>query len=261
MGFDEMERKKRGGIVTGAGGGIGGASAIKLAEQGFPVLVNGRTPEKAHATCEKIKVLGGRAIPNYADVLKSEEVQEMVEQALQEFGGIDFLVNVVGGTKNTWIEDITEEEWDYVIDLNLKTAFLCTKAVIKHMISRKYGRIINVSSFAKDGVRWFAPLRFSRIHYSAANAGLVGFTRALAIELGEHGVTANCVVPGPIPLPRSEKLFERIETDPNVTIKPLSMIPLRRYGTPQDVANMVSFLISEEASYITGGEFYVTGGL
>ena len=256
-----MEREKRGGIVTGAGGGIGGATAIKLAKQGFSVLVNGRTPEKAHATCEKVEAFGGRAIPNYADVMKKEEVEEMVEQAAKEFGGVDFLVNVVGGTKNTWIEDITEEEWDFVIELNLKTAFLCTKAVLKHMISQKYGRIINVSSFAKDGVRWFAPLRFSRIHYSTANAGLVGFTRALAIELGEFGITANCVVPGPIPLPRSEKLWKRVETDPNVTIKPLSMIPLKKYGTPEDVANMIAFLISEEASYVTGGEFYVTGGL
>ena len=261
MEFHKMQREKRGGIVTGAGGGIGGATAIKLAEQGFPVLVNGRSPEKAHATCEKIEALGGRAIANYADVMKKEDVEKMVAQGLKEFGGIDFLVNVVGGTKNTWIEDVTEEEWDFVIELNLKTTFLCTKAVLNQMISQKYGRIINVSSFAKDGVHWFAPLKFSRVHYSTANAGLVGFTRALAIELGEYGITANCVVPGPIPLPRSETLWERIETDPSVTIKPLSIIPLRRYGTPQDVANMISFLISEEASYITGGEFYVTGGL
>ena len=256
-----MGKRTRGGIVTGAGGAIGGAIAIKLAEKGFSVLVNGRTLEKAHATCDKINELGGYAIPNYADVLIEEEVEKMVEQAFQEFKGIHFLVNVVGGTKNTWIGDMTLEEWDYVININLKTTFLCTKAVIKHMMSQKYGRIINISSFAKDGVPWFAPMRFSRIHYSAANAGLVGFTRALAIELGEYGITANCVVPGPIPIPRSEKLWERVETDPNVTVKPLSLIPLKKYGAPQDVANMVAFLISDEASYITGGEFYVTGGL
>jgi 3-oxoacyl-[acyl-carrier protein] reductase len=260
-GQGKMEERRRAGIVTGAGGAIGGAIAIKLAEIGFTVLVNGRTREKAHATCEKIKELGGHAIPNYADVLIEEEVDTMVEQALQEFRGIDFLVNVVGGTRNTWIGDMTVEEWDYVIDINLKTTFLCTRAVIKHMMSQKFGRIINISSFAKDGVTWFAPLRFSRIHYSAANAGLVGFTRALAIELGEYGITANCVVPGPIPIPRSEKLWERVEADPKVAVKPLSLIPLKRYGTPGDVANMVAFLVSDEASYITGGEFYVTGGL
>jgi 3-oxoacyl-[acyl-carrier protein] reductase len=257
-----MEKELKAGIVTGAGGAIGGATAVTLAKMGFSVLVNGRTPEKAHTTCERIKDLaGGRAVPNYADVMNKEEVEQMVSQAIQEFHRIDFLVNVVGGTKNTYIEDITEEEWDYVINLNLKTAFLCTKAVMKQMISQRHGRIINISSFAKDGVHWFASLKFSRIHYSAANAGLVGFTRALAIELGEYGITANCVVPGPIPLPRSEKLWERIETDPNVSIKPLSLIPLKKYGTSQDVANMVSFLISDEASYITGAEFYVTGGL
>jgi 3-oxoacyl-[acyl-carrier protein] reductase len=251
----------RSGIVTGAGGAIGGATAIKLAEKGYRVLVNGRTPEKAHATCNKIKNLGGHAVPNYADVLIEEEVEKMAEQALQEFKGIDFLVNVVGGAKNSWIGDVTLEEWEFVIDINLKTSFLCTKAVIKYMMSQKYGRIVNISSFAKDGVPWFAPLGFSRIHYSTANAGLVGFTRALAIELGEYGITANCVVPGPIPIPRSEKLWERVETDPKVTVKPLSLIPLKKYGTTQDVANMVAFLVSDEASYITGGEFYVTGGL
>lgn len=256
-----MKREKRGGIVTGAGGGIGGATAIKLSVKGFPILVNGRTPEKAHATCEKIKDMGGTAIPNYADVLEGEQVQQMVEQAYEEFGGIDFLVNVVGGTTNTWIGDITEEEWDNVIDLNLKTAFLCSKAVIKYMMNDRYGRIVNVSSFAKDGVRWFAPMRYSRIHYSTANAGLTGFTRAMAIELGEYGITVNCAVPGPIPLPRSQKLWENIEENPDVNIKPISMIPLKRYGTPEDVANMIAFLVSEEADYITGGDFYVTGGL
>ncbi len=251
----------RSGIVTGAGGAIGGAIAVKLAEKGYRVLANGRKPEKAHGICDKIRQLGGHAIPNYADVLIEEEVEKMVEQALQEFGGIDFLVNVVGAAKNSWIGDVTLEEWEFVIDINLKTSFLCTKAVMKHMMSQKYGRIVNISSFAKDGVPWFAPLRFSRIHYSAANAGLVGFTRALAIELGEYGITANCVVPGPIPIPRSQKLWKRVETDPKVTVKPLSLIPLKKYGTPQDVANMVAFLISDEASYVTGGEFYVTGGL
>jgi 3-oxoacyl-[acyl-carrier protein] reductase len=256
-----MAHEKRAGIITGAGGAIGGATAVKLAQMGFDVLVNGRNPKKAETTCEKVEAIGGRAVPNHADVLVRKEVEKMIDQALQEFQRIDFLVNVVGGTKNTWIEDITEEEWDDVIDLNLKTAFLCTKAVLKTMISQGYGRIINISSFAKDGVHWFAPLKFSRIHYSTANAGLVGFTRALAIELGEHGITANCVVPGPIPLARSENLFNRIDTDPMVPIKPLDLIPLKRYGTPEDVANMVSFLISDEASYITGAQFYVTGGL
>lgn len=256
-----MRETTRSGIVTGAGGAIGGATAIKLAERGYHVLVNGRTPEKAHATCDKIKEHGGHAVPNYADVLIEEEVEKMVGQALREFEGIDFLVNVVGAARNSWIGDVTLEEWEYVIDINLKTSFLCTRAVIKHMMSRKYGRIVNISSFAKDGVPWFSPLGFSRIHYSTANAGLVGFTRALAIELGEYGITANCVVPGPIPIPRSQKLWERVETDPKVTVKPLSLIPLKRYGTPQDVANMVAFLISDEASYVTGGEFYVTGGL
>jgi 3-oxoacyl-[acyl-carrier protein] reductase len=156
---------------------------------------------------------------------------------------------------------MTDEAWERVLTVNLTTAFLCTRAAARVMREQRYGRIVYISSTAKDGVPWFAQAGVGRSNYAAAKMGLLGLARAAAAELASHGVTVNVVVPGPILTPRTAPGFRRLEEDERVRAKPLDVIPLGRYGVPQDVANAVAFLVSDDAAYITGHELYVSGGL
>lgn len=249
------------GIVTAAGGAIGSAVVRNLLGKGMGVLGCDISVERLNSLQAELSDRASSFVPFEADVLDPPQVSRMTEAAMSHFGSVDFLVNVVGGAKNSSLLDMPVEEWDYVIDINLKSAFLCTKSVAGHMMAQQFGRIVTISSFAKDGVRWFAPIGFSRVHYSAANAGLVGFTRALSIELGSYGITANCVVAGPIQLPRSQKIWDRIESDDSVHVKPRDLISLGKYCKPEYVAGSVDYLLSEAAEFVTGTEQYVTGGL
>jgi NAD(P)-dependent dehydrogenase (short-subunit alcohol dehydrogenase family) len=249
-------------IVTAAAGSIGSATVVRLLAEGKQVLACDANPERLGALEAGLPDSYAGQIESFVgDMTVKTDVERMIEVALSKLGSVDALVSVVGGTKNSGLLEITEAEWDSVIDLNLKSLFLCSQAAARTMIDQGFGRIVSVSSFAKEGVRWFAPLGFSRVHYTAAKAGVAGFTRALAIELGQHGVTANCVVPGPIRLPRSEKMWDRIDTDPEIRPKPLELISLGRYCTANDVAAAIAHLLSPDASYVTGAEHFVTGGL
>lgn len=237
-------------LVTGASRGIGRAIAVKLASLGAKVVVNYRSNRAAaEQVVQQIQELGGEAIAVQADVSIYEEAQRLIQSALDHFGRLDILVNNAGTTRDTLLARMSEEDWDVVINTNLKGAFNCTKAAQRAMIKQRYGRIVNITSIA--GLAGNP----GQANYAAAKAGLVGFTKALAKELGSRNITVNAVAPGYVPTDLTATL------PPELVAKGIEMTPLGRPGTPEDIANAVAFLVSDEASYITGQVLSVDGGL
>jgi len=240
-------------LVTGASSGIGYATAVTLAECGAAVCLNYHRNESGAAQAQKqISDAGGRAISVQADVTRTDEVTKLVQRASAELGPLDILVNNAGSlVERLRILDLTESRWDEVIDLNLKSAFLCSQAVIPSMIERKQGNIINVSSIAgRTGGGLGA------IHYASAKGGLISFTKGLAKELAPLGIRVNAVTPGVIDTAYHEQFStaEMIKSAVNAT-------PLGRVGTAQEVANVITFMASEEASYLIGETIEINGGL
>lgn len=237
-------------LVTGASRGIGRAVVWALAEQGATVAINYHASEAAALELtEGIKARGGRALPYQADVTDPGQVAAMISKIKDAFGKIDILVNNAGMMADSLLVDMSLEEWDQVINLNLRSAFLCTRAVVPDMLNQSWGRIINISSQAAlTGSRRHA-------HYAAAKAGLLGLTYSLAKELGPHGITVNAVSPGRI---KTDMIFARMEGREEEW---LQQTPLRRLGNASEVAAAVAFLASPEASYITGVNLHVNGGL
>ncbi len=235
-------------IVTGASRGIGRAVAIALATEGAKVAVNyARSSEAAQQVVKEITEAGGEAIAIGADVSKTEEVDSLVKQTLEKFGRVDLLVNNAGITRDTLLLRMKPEDWQAVIDLNLTGVFLCTKAVSKLMLKQRSGRIINIASVAGQMGN---P---GQANYSAAKAGVIGFTKTAAKELASRGVTVNAVAPGFIATDMTSDL------DSEAILK---FIPLGRYGQPEEVAGMVRFLAADPAAaYITGQVFNVDGGM
>ena len=242
-------------VVTGASRGIGKAAALALASQGAKVVVNyARSNDAAEATVKEINEAGGEAMPSAssaiavrADVSQSDEVDNLIKATLDKFGRIDVLVNNAGITKDTLLLRMKPEQWQAVIDLNLTGVFLCTKAVSKTMLKQRSGRIINIASVAGQMGN---P---GQANYSAAKAGVIGFTKTVAKELANRGVTVNAVAPG------------FIETDMTEDLKSddiIKFIPLGRYGKPEEVAGTIRFLAADPAAaYITGQVFNVDGGM
>ena len=236
-------------IVTGSGRGLGIAMAKKLASEGAKVVVCARSYDTCVTVKEEIEANGGTALAVQCDVSKREDVVNLVNQTIETFGKIDILVNNAGITRDAQITKMTDEQWDSVMNINLKSMFICTQEVIKHMIPNNYGRIINITSISgQEG-------NFGQANYSAAKAGIIGLTMSLSKELGRKGITVNAVSPGFM-------LTEMTDTIPtHIKEQLLAKIPLRRGGEPEEVAEAVLFLASDASSYITGHTLNVNGGL
>jgi len=237
-------------IVTGASRGIGKDIALYLAKEGAKVAVNySGSKEKAEAVVEEIKALGGEAFAIQANVDQSEDIKELVSATLEQFGSIDILVNNAGITRDNLLMRMKEQEWDDVLNTNLKGVFLCTKAVTRQMMKQRAGRIINITSIV--GVSGNP----GQANYVAAKAGVIGLTKTSALELASRNITVNSVAPGFITTDMTDALPEEVKA------QMLSQIPLAKFGNTVDIAKAVAFLASDDANYITGQTIHVNGGM
>jgi len=237
-------------IVTGASRGIGKAIALKLASLGANIVLNYRSNEKEALEVEtEIKGMGVETLCVKGDISKSEEVDNLINSAKEKFGTIDVMVNNAGITKDGLIIRMKEEDFDNVIDVNLKGVFNCLKAITPIMMKQKHGKIINLSSVV--GITGNA----GQVNYSASKAGVIGMTKSLAREIGSRGITVNAVAPGYIETDMTEALADKYKEDMKKSI------PLKRLGKASDVANVVAFLASESADYVTGQVIQVDGGM
>ncbi|MFF2449857.1 3-oxoacyl-[acyl-carrier-protein] reductase [Neobacillus sp. NPDC058068] len=237
-------------LVTGASRGIGREIALELARQGANVAVNFAGSEaKANEVVDEIKALGREAFAIKCDVSNVEEVTEMVKTTIDGFGKLDILVNNAGITRDNLLMRMKEEEWDDVININLKGVFLVTKAVTRQMMKQRVGRIINIASIV--GVSGNP----GQANYVAAKAGVIGLTKTTAKELATRNITVNAIAPGFITTDMTDKLSEEVKAEM------LKQIPLARLGEPKDIAKLTTFIASDDSSYITGQTFHVDGGM
>jgi 3-oxoacyl-[acyl-carrier protein] reductase len=241
-------------IVTGAARGIGAATARRLAEDGFAVAVVDLDEGAAKGTVDAIESAGGRALAIGADVSDAEQVEGAVSRVVAELGAPTVLVNNAGVIRDNMLFKMSESDWDTVMNVHLKGAFLMSRAAQKHMTEARWGRIVNLSSVSALGNR-------GQANYSAAKAGLQGFTKTLAIELGKFGVTANAIAPGFIQTEMTKATAERmgIPFDDFIEYN-AKQIPVQRVGQPEDIAHLVSFLVSEGAGFVSGQVIYAAGG-
>ena len=240
-------------IVTGGSGGIGQELCTRLAKEGAKIVVNYRSSkEEAEEVKEKVEQIGSSALIVQADLGKVDQINHLVQEAINHFGKVDILVNNAGLEIHADFWNVTEEDYDLVLDVNLKAVFFATQAVVKHFRETSNpGRIINISSVHEE-------LPFPHFtSYCASKGGVKMITRNLAVELGSMGITVNNVAPGAIATPINQDLLNNPEQLKKVT----KNIPLGRLGEPEDVSGIVAFLASDEAKYITGSTFYVDGGL
>ena len=241
-------------LVTGAGRGIGAATALRMAEEGARVTLADIDTEGCQQVSAELDRLGSESLVVACDVTDDAMVQQAMEQTASRFGRLDILVNNAGVIRDNMLYKMSEEDWETVINVHLKGAFLCSRAAQKYMVEQKYGRIISLSSTSALGNR-------GQVNYSSAKAGLQGLTRTLAIELGQFGITVNAVAPGFIDTEMTRATARRQGIDPDQRIAEASkIIPVRRVGQPRDVANVICFLASDEASFVSGQIIYVAGG-
>ncbi|NWG02378.1 MAG: 3-oxoacyl-[acyl-carrier-protein] reductase [Syntrophaceae bacterium] len=244
-----MKLKGKVALVTGAAQGIGRSVALLLARNGADVVISDINLEKAEETAKEIESLGQKAMAVKVDVAHFTEVEQMVGTILEQFGKIDILINNAGITRDKLILRMTEEDWDAVLNVNLKGTFHCTKAVIRHMAKQRSGKIVSIASVVGEMGN------AGQANYSASKAGVIGLTKTIAREFAQRGINVNAVAPGYIETPMTEVLPERVKEE----LKRL--IPMERLGKPEDVAEAVLFLVSEESNYITGQVLNVNGGI
>ena len=237
-------------IVTGAARGIGRAVALNLAESGVSLVLNYyQNEEAALGLVKEIDALGGRCVLVQGDVSNPGDAQKLIDSALENFNELDILINNAGINKDNLLIRMKEEEFQRVVDVNLLGTFYCTKYAGKIMMKKRYGRIVNVSSVV--GIAGNA----GQSNYAASKAGIIGFTKSVAKELATRNITVNAIAPGYIKTDMTDQLSEEQKD------RILSRVPLGRFGLPEDVANMVNFLISDKADYITGQVFRIDGGM
>jgi len=236
-------------IVTGSARGIGRAIALQLAKSGLNVVISDIDFDQAQETSRELEELGIKSFPLKTDVSKMEDVQTLVKTTVEKWGSIDFLVNNAGITRDNISVRMSEEEWNTVIDVNLKGTFLCSQVAAKEMMKNRFGRIVNISSVS--GILGTP----GQANYASSKAGIIALTKSMARELGARDITVNAVAPGFILTEMTEKLPDKIKEGY------LAQIPLKRAGTPDDIAEVVNFLVSPSASYITGIVINISGGL
>ena len=235
-------------IVTGGGGGIGGAIVRRFAREGATLAVVDIDRNSAQATVSELAAQGVNAMAITADVTRKEAVGEMARAVLERCGRIDILVNVAGGADRSQVVDMTAADWDRIVDMNLKSVFLCSQAVLPAMLKQRYGKIVNISSiYGFTG-------NATRSSYAAAKAGVAAFTKSLALEVIHDGVTVNAVAPGRIATPRVRSHYTE-----EAWATAVAQIPMGRTGTPEEIASAVLFLANDENSYITGQTIHVNG--
>ena len=236
-------------LITGAAKGIGRTIALTLAASGLNVVVCDILEDTARSTADEAAKLGVSALAVKADIANAADVEALFSQAVRELGSVDFLINNAGITRDNISLRMSEQEWDSVLAINLKGSFLCAQAAAKEMMKKRFGRIVNVASVS--GILGTA----GQANYAASKAGVIALTKTMARELGGRNITVNAVAPGFILTEMTERLSDKVKEGY------LAQIPLKRAGTPQDVAEAVKFLISPAASYITGIVLNVSGGL
>ena len=245
-----MDISNRVAIVTGSARGIGQAIALKLAEVGATVVVNDiGEAEPLESVAEEIRAMNRQSLAVIADVSSSTEVANLVDKTINTYGKVDILVNNAGITRDQLVLRMSDEDWDTVLNVDLKSAFFCTRAVLRSMLKQRWGRIISITSIVGEVGN---P---GQANYAAAKAGIIGFTRSIAKEVASRGITANAIAPGFIDTKLTQQLEERQAQEL------LKRIPLGYLGSPRDVAEAVAFLASEEARYITGQVLNVDGGM
>ena len=241
-------------VVTGAAQGIGQATALRLASDGARVAVVDVDAERASPVVQRIEAAGGQAAAFGCDVSAREQVDATVEAVISRFGRIDILVNNAGIPRDNLVFKMSDDEWDAVLDVNLKSVFLFTRAVQRHMVEARYGRIVSLSSRSALGNR-------GQANYAAAKAGIQGLTATLAIELGPFNITVNAVAPGYVATPMTDATARRVGSTPEERQRiAAESTPLRRVAQPEEIASVIAFFASDDAAYVSGQTLYVNGG-
>tara|TARA_B100000315_G_scaffold242949_1_gene265758 strand:- start:554 stop:1297 length:744 start_codon:yes stop_codon:yes gene_type:complete len=244
-----MQLKGQTAVVTGGARGIGKEIALALARDGANIVIADLTAKESEETAEEIKKLSCKALIQKVDVSKTADVEDMVQNTIKEFKTLDILINNAGVTRDTLIVRMKQEDWDFVLKVNLTGTFNCTKAAAKYMMKQRKGKIVNIASIV--GVMGNA----GQANYSASKAGIIGLTKTSARELASRNITVNAVAPGFIDTEMTQSLNENIKQE----LK--EHIPMGKLGRPEDIANCVKFLVSDSASYITGQVIHVNGGM
>jgi 3-oxoacyl-[acyl-carrier protein] reductase len=236
-------------IVTGSARGLGAATARRLAQEGAKVVITDINAELAQATTRALQGEGLAAHCIVGDITQAADVQRLVDETVAQCGGVHVLVNNAGAPRDKYLVKMSEDDWDFVMTVMLKGAFLATRAVMPHFIAQGWGRVINISSRAHLG-------NPTQANYSAAKAGLIGMAKALAQEEGRYGVTVNCVAPGFM----DTEMVQALATYETIKERAVQAQPIKRAGKPDDIADAVAFLASERAGFISGEVLHVTGG-